>query len=121
MDLYQANILDHYKHPRHKGKLKNATVLGEHNVPSCGDSLIIELQIDRGKIIDAAFNGEGCVLSQASASILLDEIIGKTVTQVLTWDKKKILDLLNIEIGPNRQKCATLSLDALKQALIRSN
>ncbi|MFH1111745.1 MAG: SUF system NifU family Fe-S cluster assembly protein [Patescibacteria group bacterium] len=117
MDLYQANILDHYKHPRHQGKLKNATARGDHNVPLCGDNLTIELEIKNNKIVDAAFSGEGCVLSQASASILLEEIIGKRVSELEQWDKKNILDLLNIQVGPNRQKCATLSLDTLKQAL----
>ncbi len=119
MDLYQANILDHYKHPRHRGKLKQPTVQGEHAVPLCGDSLTIELEIKNNKIIDAAFVGEGCVLSQASASILLEEIIGKKVSQIENWDKQKILDLLKIQVGPNRLKCATLSLDCLKQALTK--
>ncbi|MFH1866734.1 MAG: iron-sulfur cluster assembly scaffold protein [Patescibacteria group bacterium] len=117
MDLYQANILDHYKHPRQQGKLKNPTARSEHVNPLCGDGLEIELVVEKGKVVEAGFVGEGCVLSQAGASILLEQVIEKSVEELKKWDKQKMLMFLNIEVGPNRLKCALLSLECLQQAL----
>ena len=117
VDLYQANILEHYKHPHRRGKLESPTAHNEHANPLCGDRVEIYLLVDKGKIADAKFSGEGCVLSQAASSILMDELIGKNSDDVKKWSAEKILDMLKIKVGPNRLKCASLSLDSVQAAL----
>ncbi len=117
MDLYQANILDHYKHPHYHGKLVRPSAEGLAANLSCGDSLQIAIKVNKDKLVDAAFQGEGCVLSQATASILLTEAVGKELKEIASWDKQKIIDLLKVQIGPTRLQCALLSLDALQSAI----
>ena len=112
--LYREEILDHYKHPRHKGHLAAPDIHYHDHNPFCGDELTIELKVEDGIVVDAAFDGRGCAISQASASMLMEEIVGKTLDEVKALDKEFILDLLGIEIGPVRLKCALLSLKALK-------
>ena len=110
-------IIDHYKHPRHKGTLATPTVRKRDVNPFCGDEVTIELLIEDDQIVDAAFDGRGCSLSLATASILLDEIVGKPTAEVNAWGQKELLDLLEIEIGPVRQKCALLPLNVLHACL----
>ena len=117
MDLYQANILEHYKHPHRSGKINHPTAYSEHANPLCGDRIEIYLQIENNKITDARFMGEGCVLSQAASSILMDELIGKKIDEVKKWSSDKLLDMLKIKVGPNRLKCALLPLDSAQDAL----
>ncbi len=117
-DLYREYILDHYKSPRFRGHLDNATLTYEDDNPTCGDHLHMEIKVDAsGKIADARFDGMGCALSQASADILLEHIIGKTVAEAKAFSKDDLLDLLGISLGPVRLKCALLSLKVLKGAL----
>ncbi len=113
-DLYRENIIDHFRHPRHKGHL-DAPDVHYHDVnPFCGDEITIELKLDGDQVQEAAFDGKGCAISQAAASMLIDEIQGKTLDEVKALDKDDILDLLGIPIGPVRMKCALLSLKVLK-------
>ncbi len=113
-DLYRENIIDHFRHPRHKGHL-DAPDVHYHDVnPFCGDEITIELKLDGDRVQEAAFDGKGCAISQAAASMLIDEIQGKTLDEVKALDKDDILDLLGIPIGPVRMKCALLSLKVLK-------
>jgi nitrogen fixation NifU-like protein len=112
--LYREAILDHYKHPRHKGHLDSPDVSHFDHNPFCGDEITLELKIEDGVVIDAAFDGRGCAISQASASMMTEEIIGKSLEELKGWTKDDILDLLGIEIGPVRLKCALLPLKALK-------
>ena len=113
-DLYREAILDHYRHPRRKGQLEDADIHYHDTNPFCGDEITIELKVEDGKIVDAAFDGHGCAISQATASMIMEEIVGKDIEEVKTWDKEFILDMLGIEIGPVRLKCALLPLKALK-------
>ncbi len=115
--LYREAILDHYKHPRYKGQLANPNHQYHDHNPFCGDELTIQLRVEDDRIVDAAFDGRGCAISQATASMLLEEIIGKSTEEVKLLDKSYILDLLGIEIGPVRLKCALLSLKVLKAGL----
>ena len=117
MDPYREAIIDHYKHPRHKGTLKNADIHYHDTNPFCGDEVTVQLQVVDDKIVDAAFCGRGCAISQASASMMMEEIIGMSVAELKQWSKEDILDLLGIEIGPVRLKCALLPLKALKAGL----
>ena len=112
--LYREAILDHYRHPRNKGHLE-APDISYHDVnPFCGDEITLELKIENGVVVQAAFDGRGCAISQASASMMTEEIIGKSLEELKSWSKDDILELLGIEIGPVRLKCALLPLKALK-------
>jgi nitrogen fixation NifU-like protein len=112
--LYREAILDHYKHPRRKGHLAQADISYHDHNPFCGDEITIELKVEEGKVVDASFDGRGCAISQASASMLMEEIVGMSLDELKALDKEYMLDLLGIEIGPVRLKCALLALKALK-------
>lgn len=117
-DLYREIIIDRYKNPVHKGSLEPHDIAFEDDNPLCGDFIRIELRISEEEIIEeAVFGGHGCAISQASADLLLDEIIGKSVDEVKGLSKEDILDLLGIELGPVRLKCALLSLKVLKAGI----
>ena len=114
-DFYKENILDHYRDPRNAGTLENATHTHEEHNPLCGDVIRIDLHVGENEIIDEIrFNGKGCAISQASASMLTEMIEGKTLAEAKQIGKEEILDALGIEIGPARMKCALLSLKVLK-------
>lgn len=113
-DLYRSEILAHYRHPHHHGQLDNPSVSYHDTNPFCGDEITIDLRIEDGVVIDAAFHGKGCAISQASASMMMDEIIGRPLDELKQWSKDDVLDLLGIEIGPVRMKCALLPLKVLK-------
>ena len=117
MDLFREAIIDHYKHPRHKGNLEDADIHRHELNPFCGDEVTIHLKIVDDVVADAAFEGRGCAISQASASMMMEEIIGMPVADLKEWGKEDVLDLLGIEIGPVRLKCALLPLKALKAGL----
>jgi nitrogen fixation NifU-like protein len=112
--LYREAILDHYRHPRHKGHLEHADIQFHDHNPFCGDEITVELKVEDGVVVDAAFDGRGCAISQATASMLMEEVIGKRVDELKSWDKEFILYLLGIEIGPVRLKCALLPLKVIK-------
>jgi nitrogen fixation NifU-like protein len=118
-DLYRDYILDHYKHPHNFGVLPAPTVSSEGANPLCGDRLTMMLGLVDGVVAEVAFTGRGCAISQASASMLTDEIKGKTVTQVQALTPATVLDLLGIEISPARLKCALLSLETVNAALAK--
>ncbi len=113
-DLYRDNIIDHYQNPRNYGTLEHPDISYEDSNPVCGDEIRMDLQIRDGRVTDARFNGHGCSISQASASMLTEEIIGKTLEEVKQIDKQYLLDMLGIPLGPVRLKCALLSLKVLK-------
>ncbi|MER2600565.1 MAG: Fe-S cluster assembly sulfur transfer protein SufU [Caldilineales bacterium] len=112
--LYREEILDHYRHPRHRGHLAAPDISHSDHNPFCGDEITLELKVEDGVVTDAAFDGRGCAISQASASMMTDEIIGKSLDELKQWGKDDLLALLGIEIGPVRLKCALLPLKALK-------
>ena len=115
--LYREAILDHYKHPRHKGSLDAPDVHYHDHNPFCGDEITVELKVEDGIVTDAAFDGRGCAISQASASMMMEEIMGMAVDDLKKWTKDDILEMLGIEIGPGRLKCALLPLKALKAGI----
>jgi nitrogen fixation NifU-like protein len=117
-DLYRDEILEHYRAPHNFGTLDEPDATYEGNNPLCGDRITMMLTVDaEGKVSDVAFSGRGCAISQASASLLTDEIRGRSVEEVEIMKNQDILDLLGIEISPARLKCALLSLDTLQHAL----
>jgi len=114
-DLYRENILDHYKHPHNHGTLEPADFTYEDDNPLCGDRIRMDIRIDENqRVKEVAFTGRGCAISQASASMLTDEIMGKTLAEVKEINKERVIELLGISLGPTRLKCALLSLKVLK-------
>ena len=113
-DLYRENILDHYQHPHNHGALANPDVSYEDTNPLCGDKIRMDLHVENGIITDVKFTGRGCAISQASASMLTDEIKGKPLTYLQHLDKQTIYDLLGIPLSPSRVKCAMLALKVAK-------
>ena len=115
-DLYRELILDHYRNPRKKGQLLDpADIDYEDDNPLCGDRIHLTIQLDENDVVtDVGWTGEGCAISQASASMLYEELIGKSLEEIRTIDKDEILDLIGISLGPTRLKCALLSLKVLK-------
>ena len=119
-DLYRDYILEHYRRPHNFGVLDDPTALYEGANPLCGDRITVMLGIRDGVVAEVAFTGRGCAISQASASLLTDEVRGKPVEEVARLTPDDLLDLLGIEISPARLKCALLSLDTLQHALADS-
>ncbi|MBI2647711.1 SUF system NifU family Fe-S cluster assembly protein [Candidatus Woesearchaeota archaeon] len=117
--IYQENILDHYKNPRNFGKIDDASVHHHEYNPLCGDEVDLFLIIDKNKkVTDVKFNGHGCAISQASASMLTEQIKGKSIDELRKMTKEDILEMLGIPISPVRLKCALLSLDTLKNSIL---
>ena len=116
-DLYRDYILEHYRRPHNFGVLEDATASHEGANPLCGDRITLQVRVRDGTIDGVAFTGRGCAISQASASLLTDEIKGKPLATVEALTSSDVLDLLGIEISPARMKCALLSLDTLQHAL----
>jgi len=116
--MYQENILDHYKSPRNFGKIENASVHHHEYNPLCGDEIELFLVIKDKKVVDVKFQGHGCAISQASASLLSEEIKGKGIDELKKMTKENILELLGITLSPVRLKCALLSLDTLKNSIL---
>ena len=136
-ELYQEVILDHSKHPRHFGKLNDATNTAQGHNPLCGDRVTMYLKVDvNDRIADIAFEGKGCAISQASASLMTDMIVGRTVAEAeklmggflhlvkgedagdLDADDRERLDVMaGVSAFPMRVKCATLAWHTMKSAL----
>ena len=127
MDMYRENILDHYKHPRNFGHLNKPDAIIEQKNVSCGDRISIEIQLNppaggqrpksEARIKDIRFHGEGCVISQASASMLTEKVKNMKLDDILKLNAKDITDLLGTTLTPTRIKCAVLPLEVLHQAI----
>jgi nitrogen fixation NifU-like protein len=114
-DLYREVIIEHYKNPSYRGHLDPHDIQFADNNPLCGDHIEITMQVgENGVVKDARFDGHGCAISQASADLLVESIIGKPIEEIKRLNKQHILDLLGIDLGPVRLKCALLSLKVLK-------
>ena len=116
--LYREYILDHYKNPRNFGELPEHDLdFHDHN-PLCGDELGVHIVVEDGKISELRFHGQGCAISQATASIISDELKGKTVAEVAALDRGFIAEEIGIELSPTRLKCGLLSLKVVQGALL---
>jgi nitrogen fixation NifU-like protein len=116
-DLYRDYILEHYRRPHNFGVIDDPSASHEGANPLCGDRITMMLGVRDGVVERVGFTGRGCAISQASASLLTDEIKGKPVAEVARLGGDDVLELLGIDISPARLKCAMLSLDTLQQAL----
>ena len=119
-DLYRENILDHYRNPRNSGHLDAPSATAEGVNPLCGDELSVELDIEDDVVREVRFNGRGCAISQAAASMISDVVKGKTVAEVTALGRDDVLEELGIPLTPIRLKCALLSVNVLKVALGRT-
>ena len=113
--MYREQIIDLYENPLNFGKLEPADISYEEDNPLCGDVIQIDVRLDdENRIVDVKWHGQGCAISQASASLLTEEIKGKTVDEVKSYTKDELLELLGIQLSMTRVKCALLSLKVLK-------
>lgn len=113
-DLYRELILDHYQHPHNHGEIPGADISYEDSNPLCGDKIRIDIKLKGNVVDDVKFNGKGCAISQASASMLTDELIGKSLDEIKKIDKDFVTQMLGIPLGPTRIKCALLPLKVIK-------
>lgn len=114
-DLYRQIIIERYKSPLYRGELDPHDISFEDENPLCGDHIRIDLRVDEnGMVSEGAFSGHGCAISQASADLLLESVIGKPLEEVKALTKQDVLDNLGIDLGPVRLKCALLPLKVLK-------
>ncbi len=116
-DIYRENVMDHYNDPRNKGKLADANIVHKESNPLCGDEIEMSMKFSDGKISNIMFNGQGCAISQASASMLTEFIKNKTIDEIKSMTTEDIRKLIAIPLGPVRLKCALLSLDTVKNAI----
>jgi nitrogen fixation NifU-like protein len=119
-EIYRENILDHYREPHHHGLLEIADISEQGHNPICGDELGISLQIgEHNTVSDICWTGHGCAISQASMSMLSDQLIGMPLANVLKLDKQTVFDMLGIPVGPARMKCALLSLRTVQKGIMK--
>ncbi len=117
-DMYREIIIDRYKNPLHRGELDPHDISFEDDNPLCGDHIRIDLRVgEDDRVSEAVFQGHGCAISQASADLLIESIIGEPLEEVKLLTKEYVLELLGIELGPVRLKCALLSLKVLKAGI----
>jgi nitrogen fixation NifU-like protein len=116
-DLYRDYILDHYKRPRNFGELEPHDLDAHDHNPLCGDEMGVHIRVTDGKIADLRFQGTGCAISQAAASIASDEYIGMPVDDIAALDGEWLIDLLGIPISATRRKCALLNLKVMRGAI----
>lgn len=116
-DIYRDELLDHYYSSPRRGHLERPDVTFEDENPLCGDRVRVEVKLQDDTIADIRFDGDGCVISQASASLVCEEAAGKSIEEVKQWDVKKVLQLIGIQLTPVRLRCALLPLKVLQAAL----
>ncbi len=117
-DLYREFILEHYRNPQNYGTLEAPTFEAEGQNPLCGDELHVQVEVDdEDRITQVRFTGQGCAISQASMSILSEELPGKTLDEVAAMSREDVTELVGIELTPVRLKCALLGLVVVKMGM----
>ena len=119
LDMYAEELIYNYEHPKNKGGMSGASAqMHEENV-SCGDSITVYLRVEGDKIADVKFEGSGCVISMGTSSMLTDFLKGKSLADVEAFGRERLLGLISIDPGPVRMHCATLSLRAIRKAVLQ--
>lgn len=115
-DFYREEILEHYTHPHNYGTLEDPDITHEESNPLCGDRVRFDIRLDGDgqTVVDVRFSGVGCAISKASASMLTDLVMGKTLEEIRELTREDVLDELGIDLGPVRLKCALLPLKVVK-------
>lgn len=117
IDIYAEELISNYEHPHNKGKINGPDAeMHEYN-PICGDDITLYLRIKNDKVEEVKFDGKGCAISIGVASMLTDSIKGKRLEDIDAMGFKDIVNILGIDPGPARAKCASISLKALKKAI----
>jgi nitrogen fixation NifU-like protein len=117
-EIYKENILDHYRNPRNKGEFSGFNLKGEGRNASCGDKITLFIKFgEDGSVVKCGFEGDGCVISQAATSMLMEKIVGMSKEELKLLSPGDIYDMLGIKISPGRTKCALLSYEALNNSL----
>ncbi len=114
LDIYAEEMISHYEHPHNKGKLEKPDIMLHENNPVCGDEMTVYCRIENGILKEVSFDGEGCAISVGTASMLTDFAKGKSLEEIERMDFNTIKELIGIDPGPARVKCATLALKTLK-------
>lgn len=117
MNIYEQLLIDHFRNPKYRGTLSTSDFSAQGQILSCGDKVTVQGLITDNHITTIVFEGAGCVISQAAASLLCEYAVGKSVDLLLTLDKNQILSMLGVQLGPMRMKCAELALSALQNGL----
>lgn len=115
--MYREDLMAIYKDPNHKGHVPNPDITVFQKNPMCGDEIHLELKIEDGVISDAKFNGSACSVSIISSSVLLDNLIGMKLEDAKKYSKEELLKTLDLNLSTSRVSCATLILNALKEAI----
>jgi nitrogen fixation protein NifU and related proteins len=114
---YIENILDHHDNPRNRRAITDADIEASGGNPGCGDIVVMYARVDGDdRIVEAAFQGEGCTISQAAASILTEELVGKTVHEVRGMSFENVIEEMGRDVVSTRTRCATLALTIMKSA-----
>jgi nitrogen fixation NifU-like protein len=116
--LYREYIIDHYKHPRNFGELDDPDATFHDRNPVCGDEMGVQIKLDGERVADLRFHGHGCAISQAAASIISDELKGKTVTEIAGLDRHFVVEEIGVDLSPTRLKCGLLALKVVQGALL---
>lgn len=116
-ELYRELIIEHYQHPHNTGRLEGASFAARELNPVCGDEIKLFIKIENSRVADVKFDGQGCAISQASASIVTDWMFGKTVEELRALREQDVLEMLGLGEGTARLKCALLPLNTLKKGL----
>ena len=117
--LYREEVMDHYQNPRNFGKLAGAEVRYSDYNPVCGDEVEMQLKVEGGRVKEAMFTGKGCAISQAAASMLTEEAVGKGVKELANMKSDEMLKIIRINPGPVRIKCALLALRAMQKGIVQ--
>ena len=116
--MLHEHLVEHFKYPQNRKRIAEPTFTAESYNPSCGDRIVIDGVITNDTLTNIGFNGSGCVISQATASMLTEHCLGKPITDILSLSKNDILGMVNIELGPTRLKCALISLEVLQKGIL---
>ncbi len=117
-DMYRQRILDHYRNPQNYGELEDADLQYMDDNPSCGDEIEMYAIVEDDEVVDVRFDGKGCAISMASASLLTDEVMGKSLDEIREMETEDVQEMLGIDLSPARVKCAVLGLKVLEGGIV---